>query len=135
MKSFAFILILCLVASCAPTREMQLDKIQTVRTYSGGKEEVMNAIRFFIAGEAFNMKRFDPEFGQVLGGKMVDDMSLVMKLNIYSPEAGKTTVDAKFTYGNVEGTVTRMDEEMLADYYYRLFDHLEGQFPSQAETK
>jgi hypothetical protein len=135
MKFFAYILILCVITSCAPTREMQLGKIQTVRSFHGSKEDVMNAIRFFIAGEEFNLKRFEPEFGQVLAGKLVDNKTLVMKLNIYLSDGGKTTVDAKFTFGNVEGSVTRMDEELLVDYYYRLFDLLEDRFPAPAVGK
>ncbi len=134
MKSFPFIALLIIVAlvliSCGTTQNVRLEQIKTIRDYHGSKEDIMNTVRFFIATEELSLIRFEAEYGQIQAGRRFDEKMMMMKMQVYAADSARTTVDVKFFFRNFETNPTPSEEEILVEYYTRLFDMLDDQFPA-----
>jgi hypothetical protein len=123
-------LFLCVLAvSCAPTRELRLDKAPTAGVYLGSMEDVVNSLRSFVNSEEFKLIRFLPESGQVQAGKRMDEKNLIMKVVVTSVAPSSSRVEARFLLRDYENNMTPSEERLVAEYHYRLFDFLGDRFP------
>ena len=131
--TLAFVTLL-IVSGCAPSRESRLAEIVPYRTYKAERDDMKTALRVFCEREGFVVHLSEDTFGKMLASRV--DMTsrdeaartIIMSIILSPGGAGLTKVDARISFADFQGTPTRTDEEMLVDYYHRLFDFLEGYF-------
>ncbi len=130
MRSLAIVFLALGMAACAAQRGGSLDQIQTTHVYAKSKEEVLNALKFFCTRESFRVVRIEEEAGRFVASRLeqtgmsVDTRTIVLSVRMVPIDSGKISMESKFTYANLQGTPTRSDEDVLVDYYHRLFELL-----------
>ncbi len=127
MRTIAIALLVLGLAACAPQRQMSLNEIPTTHVYSKSKEDVLNALKFFCTREEFRIVRIEEESGRFVASRMEqatrpeDTRTIVLSVRMVPADSGRTTVESKFAFANLQGTATRADEDVLVDYYHRLY--------------
>ncbi len=137
MSKWLFPLCLALViTNCVPSSNVRLQDINPVRTYNAAYDQVLDAIRMYAIKEGYKLDRFETEYGTVIGHKTdtsggarrtgTDPMSqvIVMKLSVKRQTAQRTDLNASFSFGSVQTTQTKDDEDILVYNYTSLFDYL-----------
>ncbi len=130
MRTIAIAFLVVGLAACAPQRQMSLDQVPTTHVYSKSKEDVMNALKFFCTREGFRIVRIEEESGRFVASRMEqasrpeDTRTIVLSVRMVPADSGRTTMESKFAYANLQGTPTRSDEDLLVDFYHRLYDLL-----------
>jgi hypothetical protein len=99
---------------------------------------VLDAIRMYAIKEGYKLDRFETEYGTIIGHKTdtsggarragSDPMSqvLVMKLSVKKQTAQRTDLTASFSFGGVQTTQTKDDEDTLVYSYTSLFEYIDG---------
>ena len=115
---------------CGSTRSTELSKVQTWRMYAAEKSAMFEAVRTFTEKEDFKLIRFDEEAGRILGHKPFEDSVLkksrviIMAMAITQMDSGQSVIDARFNFAKEVGEYTAHSQQILSEWYYRLFDYL-----------
>ncbi len=119
------------VLGCAGTTPGEKSVVVTKQYFKADKETTLNTVRFFCTREDFRVIRFEAENGKVLASRndrtdrAEDFRTITLSANVAPSDSATTSVEVKFGFANYMGTVTRADEDLLADYYHRFFAFLE----------
>ncbi len=126
-----------ILSGCSPSGSLRLQDINPSRSYNAGYDSVLDAIRMYAVKEGFKLDRFETEYGTIIGHKTesghsrqagLDDMSqvIVMKLSVKRKTTERTDLNANFSFGGVQTTSTKGEEDILVYNYTGLFNYLDG---------
>ena len=147
----ALLILSALLTSCSTAPRIPLSQMRTERIYKIDKENMFGAIRFFSKHEGFFLSNCNEETGVVIGYKREEgynpvgeiyeestgiqkgadagkerpgERRIFMNLKVTEVGAEKCKIKAHFSFSNIEGTIMKSDEDIIVDWYNRLFDQI-----------
>jgi hypothetical protein len=121
-----------LLSDCSAPQAISLNQVPRKRTYPAELNAAFDAVRFFCIREGFRLASADQESGRMIARREIsgraqeDPNVIIMNLHVASEAAGRTTVDAQFSYLHLPASMTRAEETQLAEQYVSLFDLLDS---------
>jgi len=120
------------LACCASSPRLTLQQIQPVRVFQLTKAEVFETVRFFAIKEGFSLDSFEQETGRIIGHRTnpatasgETSKMIIIHLKVIPADSGYSEVTSKFAFSSLGDSLTREEEETLADLYSHLYDYLE----------